>query len=285
MRPRRRRWRKSREWRGVVVSLGSGLALSACGGLLGVDFSDARPYPDGGVAVNPCGTACSNGQFCLSGLCVESCGGLTPCSGVCVETASDAANCGTCGHACQGGTCSFGACSSMPSQPTTLASAQATPIAIAVDATSVYWVNEVGGSVVKVAKSGGMPVTLVPSSLAMPTAIAVDAANVYWANGSTLMQVSTAGGAPTMLASGQNAIGGIATDGTEVYWSTLGGPADHDGTIAAVPVGGGTVRTLASGLDEPCGVAASDASLYWTNKSFEDSNGSIGTVPKTGEAR
>jgi len=41
------------------------------------------------------------------------------CSGACVQTASDPLNCGSCGHSCQGGTCSGGVCQplSLVSQP------------------------------------------------------------------------------------------------------------------------------------------------------------------------
>ena len=44
------------------------------------------------------------------------------CAGVCVDPSSDDANCGSCGHSCQGGTCQSAMC-----QPVTLASGQAYP--------------------------------------------------------------------------------------------------------------------------------------------------------------
>ena len=47
------------------------------------------------------GTPCplTTGGICLKGIC-HCPGGLTTCGGTCVDTKSDAANCGTCGAAC-----------------------------------------------------------------------------------------------------------------------------------------------------------------------------------------
>lgn len=54
-------------------------------------------------------TACGNGNTCVDGSCVC----VAPkavCNGVCVDTQSDGNHCGSCGHSCQGGTCSVGLC-------------------------------------------------------------------------------------------------------------------------------------------------------------------------------
>ena len=68
--------------------------------------------------------------------------------------------------------------------PTTLASPGRIPNAIAVDATSIYWLTEQqrnGGTVMKVPLAGGTPTTLA-SAQAAPVGIAVDATSVYWVN-------------------------------------------------------------------------------------------------------
>jgi hypothetical protein len=59
-------------------------------------------------------TVCASGKTCIAGVCTCT---LSTCGGSCVDLQSDAANCGTCGHDCIGGTCSEGIC-----QPFVLAS-------------------------------------------------------------------------------------------------------------------------------------------------------------------
>jgi hypothetical protein len=77
-----------------------------------------------------CGRSCGNNAVCSNGACgcllgTQPCGtgccavpdsggclsNLTACSGLCIDLASDAKNCGTCGHACgQNARCSQGQC-------------------------------------------------------------------------------------------------------------------------------------------------------------------------------
>jgi hypothetical protein len=63
--------------------------------------------PVGGTCQNgacscPPGTTNSNGVCCPPG--------LSGCGGACVNTATDANNCGACGHSCNGGICVNGNC-------------------------------------------------------------------------------------------------------------------------------------------------------------------------------
>jgi hypothetical protein len=81
---------------------------------------------------------------------------------------------------------------------TTLASEQSDPWSIAIDGTAVYWTN-LGeavspnlASVVKVATTGGTPVTLVSGLTEVPSSIAVDSTSVYWTApaGGTVMKLT-----------------------------------------------------------------------------------------------
>jgi hypothetical protein len=153
--------------------------------------------------------------------------------------------------------------------PTTLASGQYSPLSIAVDATSVYFVSQGSnlrnGSVMKVPIGGGAPTTLASGQF-LVGALAVDATSVYWTNGGAtgsdghLMKVPIAGGAATTLATGWSAVtpgrawGTIATpiavDATSVYWMA-GGANPGGGSLMKVAKDGGTTITLASFWDNP----------------------------------
>src|ERR1700733_2755654 len=106
--------------------------------------------------------------FCESGCSGSVAGGRVTAGG-------DAAAADAAGEPCTAGAC-----------PVTLASGYY-PVAIAVDATSVYWGNAgcSGGlpgdrSVMKVPVGGGAVTTL--ASGQDPVALAVDAMNAYWTN-------------------------------------------------------------------------------------------------------
>jgi hypothetical protein len=116
--------------------------------------------------------------------------------------------------------------------PTTIASNQ-NPNAITADAANVYWTNlgqsgaagTIMPAVMKVAATGGTPVTLVAlGATAIPAFIAVDSTNVYWIEATgCVREVPIAGGSPVALAAAPFLPGGIAVDSTSVYWTDTPG--------------------------------------------------------------
>ena len=116
---------------------GCGTGGGACAGC---DARSDRCDAKGGCA---CGTGveCAVGQKCVGGACTcdaTSCSG-TCCGNACVELAKDGANCGACGHSCQGATCSSGICA-----PTTLATGTALGWSLVINATTAYWISQQG---------------------------------------------------------------------------------------------------------------------------------------------
>jgi hypothetical protein len=83
---------------------------SACGtaSCIGSSYQAAGTCGSG-VCAKPAAQTCTNGETCQASTGKCGCDGTT-CGGVCVNLATDAKNCASCGHDCLGGTCSGGQC-------------------------------------------------------------------------------------------------------------------------------------------------------------------------------
>jgi hypothetical protein len=150
------------------------------------------------------------------------------------------------------------------SRPKVLASHQANPGDLALDASSVYWTTfgsgTSEGSIVKVSKLGNTPVTLADHQ-SVPFGIAVDDTQVYWANydaggpNGALMSVPKAGGVPKVLVATADGPRSVVVDGTRAYFLT-------SSALIAVAKHGGAPITV---TPTQCGssIAADDTSLYW----------------------
>jgi hypothetical protein len=166
--------------------------------------------------------------------------------------------------------------------------------AIALDKTSVYWIDRAASPTLqKLPLAGGNAQQLATGIGA--SSIAVDASHVYASvddsGGSgtgSIVKVPIAGGAAVTLASGQLNNGELAIDNTYVYWADLGdGTQMHntDGSIMRVPKAGGSVVTLAANVDGPRSLVLANNYVYFGNwdsiQKVPTTTGAVSTVTTT----
>lgn len=154
------------------------------------------------------------------------------------------------------------------------------------------------------------------SGLEAPQHVAARGGTVYWTEGSRVMAGSACGGAPVLLAEGQNNPSRIVSDEEFVYFAN----DNTSGEVKRVPMGGGAIETLASGqflvrdlatdndrvyfttnnqimavrkdggspsalatgeLD-PTGIAVDEENIFWINAGTETTGGTIRKMAKSG---
>jgi len=170
--------------------------------------------------------------------------------------------------------------------PTVLASQQATPMGIAVDATNVYWANSTGGTVMYCPQPNctGGPQTFA-QGLGTPWEVASDGSAVYFTDRTgKLLACATSGcgGAPGLLASGLDDPLLIAIDSGAVYFTEYAGGVPAKGKLSRCVVPGcpGGPEVLAAGLNAPYGVVVDATYVYWTEEGTAGSNSTDGKALK-----
>jgi sugar lactone lactonase YvrE len=155
--------------------------------------------------------------------------------------------------------------------PTTLASNQTAPDAVALDADRVYWTtHSASGQILALAKTAaaGTAPSVLASDQVNPHSLAVDDGFVYWANqgdGSagtgSIRRVAVTGGAITTLADQQPGPVFLAVGGGFVYWTD-----SVAGTVMRVAVDGSAPPSVVvRGEASPSGLAIDNACVYFTD--------------------
>ena len=218
-------------------------ALVACGGNLDVEprpdasgtTEDASTAPEADVGVGPQDSG-AGADVCAAPSVV--------CAGACVDTQTDPANCGGCGVTC-GGTCQNARC--VVQLATGMGIVRGAQLAL--DTTTVYWTG--GGSVQRVAKTGGPTTTLV-STNENANGLALDATYVYFAMAANtgtsgyIGRVALGGGAAETVVSGDGDPESVALAGGDVVWTADTQAPSTFGPVDIVSLDGGTPLVLNS---------------------------------------
>jgi hypothetical protein len=152
--------------------------------------------------------------------------------------------------------------------------------ALVVDSESMYWIGSLGcasseGTIFKAPLAGGQPVQLATGQ-ADPLGLATYGSNIYWTNygGGTVMSVSIDGGKPVVLASDRISPWGLAADGIAIYWVDED-PDSSQGTVMKLILDGGILVRLAANQAYPIKIAVDSTSVYWVNGGSTTNNGSV----------
>lgn len=146
------------------------------------------------------------------------------------------------------------------------------PVAIAVNASFVFWLDYDQGTVNRAGLDGTSP-TVLASSGAQPASLRVSGSNVYWVTrAGHVGRVPIAGGSASFYTAGETSPSDLALDSTHVYWVNRG-----NGRVRRVPIGGGSITTLRT-LTRPTAIAV-DGTYYFVN---DAATGRIYRYPKSG---
>jgi hypothetical protein len=150
---------------------------------------------------------------------------------------------------------------------TPVASGQDFPGPVARDASYVYWANGgiISPGVNYALKNGAQPFRTLHGFPPGAGGLAVDANNVYVTV--SFMSINRVERIPftnsSEIAIGNGAPGGLAIDGTSVYWADGGNNAIHKASISAADTS--TATDVATNQSAPWGVAVDASGIYWTN--------------------
>ncbi len=149
---------------------------------------------------------------------------------------------------------------------------------LAVSATHVYVTTSGVGTeqVARVAKDGGAVEVISADQSAYGITVAGE--QVCWVNrgvGATgeAWCMPDAGGAPTRLADNLNDPMGIASDGSNLVWTTVG-----DSSVSKFVLPSGPLQTLAGPLGSPTAVATASGNVFW----IDATDGSVWSVGMDG---
>lgn len=136
------------------------------------------------------------------------------------------------------------------------------PTGLAVDDAFVYSYSTLSGKLSRVPKKGGAAKPVVTEDVTLHAFFADDRF-LYWSIGSEgkaeLKRLAKAGGKPSSVVTGQSIPGGLAQDGSSIYWT------NGDAIFRADKSGGGATK-IVDKTDRAISLAVDATNVYWTDR-------------------
>jgi hypothetical protein len=189
------------------------------------------------------------------------CDGGAACNGQCVDTSIDRNNCGSCGRSCRGGACLGARCS-----PVIVASGIASPEAIALDDTFVYWGD--GKEIHRTLKSGIGTIEVVSAGQARVVAMGIGNGYVYWSDATSIFKAPVTGGTAEPFVA-TTVVQGILPFGSDVYF--IQNVLEAGVVTRASVIDGGTFD-IRTGQNNPIALTTNGARIFVSN---DESGGTI----------
>jgi hypothetical protein len=133
---------------------------------------------------------------------------------------------------------------------------------LVVDDANVYWADQLEGSIVAVAKTGG-PARPLATDRGLPGSLAASGDALFWVErrSESLWTMAKKGGTPTRLEQDFAGFANLVADARGVFWTN---EAAVDGQFSVLKVGpGGESMAVSIAVDEVSALASDGTNLWW----------------------
>ncbi len=133
--------------------------------------------------------------------------------------------------------------------------------AMVIDATKIYFLNNIVAQLLSVEQDGGATTELA-NTFAGGTSIALSNGVLYWGTQDSVYQTPLDGGASTPIATNVDTVTSVAVQDGRLFWS-VEGTLPNTGSIMMMPFDGGAPAAVAKDLNQPIRLLVDTTAVYW----------------------